>query len=293
MPDPLSLLLQALAPYFWLLACAAGVTVAGTLLKIPAVKGWVGEAVLHAFLRAFLPRRRYRLLRDLTLPTADGSTQIDHVVVSRHGVFVIETKNYRGWIFGAARDKTWTQQIYRHRSTFQNPLRQNYKHVRALAQVAGVDRRALFPLVVFVGTAVIKTPMPANVTNPSGCLAAIRRRTELLLGEDEVERIVDALRAGRLAPSRATAAAHARHVAELVAARRRLQQAMAALPAPPAPVGAAPPEPAATPCPRCGGGTATYTYRSGPKAGLSFRGCTRFPACTWRVELPAAATAAS
>ncbi len=52
-------------------------------------------------------------------------TQLDHVVVSRFGVFVIETKNYRGWIFGSEKQPQWTQQIYRQKNRFQNPLHQN------------------------------------------------------------------------------------------------------------------------------------------------------------------------
>ncbi len=293
MLDPLSMLLHALAPYRWLAALACALAIARALLTTPKVKGWIGEALLHAVLRIGLPRRRYRLLRNVTLPTADGSTQVDHIVVSRHGVFVVETKNYRGWIFGTAHDKTWTQTFRRSSHTFQNPLRQNVKHVRTLAEIAGIDKRALVSLVVFVGPAVIKTPMPANVVSGAlACLAAIRRRAEPLLDEDEVERILDAIRAGRLPPSRATDAAHARHVQELVEARRRLQRAVAALPAP----GVPPVTPTATAgasCPRCGGATDAYTYRSGPKAGQSFRGCTRFPACAWRAEQPAAAAAAA
>ena len=67
------------------------------------------------------------------------TTQIDHVVVSRHGVFVIETKNYGGWIFGKPGAKNWTQKFPRRSTTFQNPLRQNDKHVRTLVELTGAD----------------------------------------------------------------------------------------------------------------------------------------------------------
>lgn len=235
--------------------------------------------MLDVFLRIGLPRRDYRLLRNLTLPTADGSTQIDHVVVSRYGIFVIETKNYRGWIFGKAQDKTWTQKIYRHSSTFQNTLRQNYKHVCTLADLVKVERRALFSVIAFVGTATFKTPLPANVGNAAACLAFIRARTALLFDDDEVARILAAIEAGRLASSWTTHAAHVRHVRDLAQARERARQAAPALPAP---VPTAP-EPA---CPRCGGAVARYTYRTGARTGLSFQGCTRFPVCTHRIDLP-------
>ena len=50
---------------------------------------------------AKLPQEDYQTVNDIMLPTVDGeTTQIDHVVVSRYGIFVIETKDYNGWIFG-------------------------------------------------------------------------------------------------------------------------------------------------------------------------------------------------
>jgi restriction system protein len=267
--DPSSLLLHLFAPFWWMLPLA----LLSALVRLPAVKGWLGEILLHATLTLVLPRARYHLLRNLTLPTADGSTQIDHVVVSRHGIFVIETKNYAGWIFGKPRDRTWTQKFPRRSNTFQNPLRQNYKHVRTLAELVGVDQSVLFSQIVFVGSCTFKTPMPANVGKLGACVAAIRGRQAQLLTDDDVTRVLERIRTGRLEPSRRTHAAHVRHVQDLVAARTR---APIALPAPAAPC-----------CPRCGAGVDAYTFRTGPRTGQAFQGCIRFPACTYRADLPA------
>jgi hypothetical protein len=68
------------------------------------------------------------------LPSQGSTTQIDHVLVSVYGIFVIETKNMKGWIFGDERSAQWTQSIFGKKSRFQNPLRQNYRHVKALAE---------------------------------------------------------------------------------------------------------------------------------------------------------------
>ncbi len=73
------------------------------------------------------------MLNDLTLPDGEGATtQIDHLLLSPFGVFVIETKNYKGWIFGSERQKQWTQKIYKKSFKFQNPIHQNYKHMKVL-----------------------------------------------------------------------------------------------------------------------------------------------------------------
>jgi restriction system protein len=68
-----------------------------------------GEFLVNTAARLFLPKDEYHLIKNVTLPTDDGTTQIDHIIVSRYGVFVIETKNMKGWIFGSANQRTWTQ----------------------------------------------------------------------------------------------------------------------------------------------------------------------------------------
>ena len=116
-------------------------------------------------------RRNYRdwiQLDDVLLPTGRGTTQIDHILVSPCGVFVIETKDMNGWIFGSPGQKEWTQ-IYRtnrrnrragirsERHRLYNPLRQNEGHAKALVRLRIVDRRWLRPVVVFVGDAQLRT----------------------------------------------------------------------------------------------------------------------------------------
>jgi len=57
-----------------------------------------------------------------------GTRKIDHIVVSLFGVFVVKTKNMRNWIFANARQKMWTQHIFKCSGKFQYPLHQNYKY---------------------------------------------------------------------------------------------------------------------------------------------------------------------
>ena len=60
------------------------------------------EALLSRVVQTHLGPPDYHLLNHVTLRLKDGTTQIDHVLVSRFGVFVIESKDYKGWIFGDA-----------------------------------------------------------------------------------------------------------------------------------------------------------------------------------------------
>ena len=70
------------------------------ILKSPWFKGITGEFLVNTAARLFLAKDEYHLIKDVTLQTDDGTTQTDHIIVSRYGVFVIETKNMKGWIFG-------------------------------------------------------------------------------------------------------------------------------------------------------------------------------------------------
>lgn len=95
--------------------------------------GWSGENFVSRKLHRLDPKH-YRVLNDLLLPSLGNlqTTQIDHVVVSNFGIFCIETKNYKGWIFGSANQERWTQVIYHYKSRLYNPLWQNYAHIKAL-----------------------------------------------------------------------------------------------------------------------------------------------------------------
>ena len=75
-------------------------------------KGWLGEKFVGAINWAMLDGKVYRQLNNITLELADGSTtQIDHLVISIYGIFVIETKDVKGWIYGSENERTWTKKI--------------------------------------------------------------------------------------------------------------------------------------------------------------------------------------
>ncbi len=120
--------------------------------------GAIGEAAVSRKLR----RRCAAVADDLILPEGrDGLTQVDHLALTPAGLVVVETKNYGGLILGQARDRTWTQCVGRQRHKLQNPLRQNYGHVKevqALAAEVPVSR-----LVVFTNRARFPKGRPAGV----------------------------------------------------------------------------------------------------------------------------------
>lgn len=158
------------------------------LLRSARIKGRLGErAVARALSR--LDPATYTSFHDLYLPRPDeqGTTQIDHIVVSPFGIFVIETKNHRGRIFGSKNQAEWTQQIYKDKYSFQNPLHQNNLHVRALMGFLDLPESAFHSIVFFVGGCQLKPPMPPNVLD-RGLRRWIEDHRDLVLVAEQVAR---------------------------------------------------------------------------------------------------------
>ena len=75
----------------------------------------------------------YLVINDIMIKTKDGSThQIDHVVISKYGIFVIETKQYNGYIKGNDYAKRWLIKNGKKKIYVNNPLHQNYGHIKSL-----------------------------------------------------------------------------------------------------------------------------------------------------------------
>ena len=260
-----------------------------TLIKTPRFKGMVGEAFINLGIRLFLDRQEYHLLKDVTLSTPQGTTQIDHVIVSRFGLFVIETKNIKGWIFGNPAHKSWTQQLYRRKHTFQNPLRQNYLHLMTLKSLLGLADHQLHSIIYFIGDCTFKTPMPDNVMN-RGLIRYIKSKTTQVLTPAEVTRVIDTIQRGRLAANWQT---HKQHVAQLKARHSEVLRpplSVAAMPVVNQVVNASPTITESRPqenplCPRCGNPMILRTAKRGDNRGNRFWGCSGYPKCRSIVNL--------
>ncbi|GGI80069.1 DNA-binding protein [Shewanella hanedai] len=224
-------------------------------------KGVFGEFLVNQILSR-LPESDYTLVKDVTLPTDDGTTQIDHVVVSKFGLFIVETKNMKGWIFGSKNQKQWTQKIYRHSSKFQNPLHQNFKHVKTLESLLGIDSSNLHSVIVFIGDSTFKTDMPENVTNARGCLNYIKQFVQPVFSETEYTQIIEVINDVKLKRGVVTDLKHQQHVTELVASKVGVKK-----------------------CSRCGSAMVMRETKRGDNKGKQFWGCSAFPKCRSVEEL--------
>ena len=232
------------------------------ILKSPWFKGVLGEMIVNFLIERNLDKGSYHLIKNVTLPTEDGTTQIDHILVSKYGVFVIETKNMKGWIFGSAKQKQWTHRIYKHSMKFQNPVHQNYKHLKTLERCLDIPNDRLFSVIVFIGDSTFKTEMPDNVTHARGCIDYIKSKTGAVLSQQQVQQIIATIESGRLQPSFQTNREHVKHVSRIVQDKSNDRN-----------------------CPRCGSKMVIREIKKGANIGAKFYGCSMFPKCRSMVKV--------
>ncbi len=102
-----------------------------SIIKHHQHPGNAGEARVARYLKP-LTRHHYYVLNNVMLKRGDDSVQMDHIVIGRSGIFVIETKNYHGSVSGNENAYKWSHHIGGNHFTFYNPCRQNATHIRVL-----------------------------------------------------------------------------------------------------------------------------------------------------------------
>lgn len=138
--------------YFW--------TIISIILNIvlyklyPYVVGKSGEAYTKKELKKL--HDEYLVLNDLFLKNGDKYCQIDHLIFSKYGIFVIETKQYNGIIEGNSYDKKWSYNYRREKLYVHNPVHQNYGHVLFLANMLNVPIDLFIPIVCITSRAKLK-----------------------------------------------------------------------------------------------------------------------------------------
>ena len=147
---------------------------------------------------------RYKLLSDVMIKSQNGTSQIDHILIGKKGIFVMETKDYSGLIYGDEYSKYWTQIINRNSNQFYNPIRQNYGHVKSLERC--IKRNDIFiSVVVFTNKSKlkkVKTDTPVIQLNKLKRFIK-RYKSDIRLSKNEIDEIYDLIRKSNIDSSRA------------------------------------------------------------------------------------------
>lgn len=219
--------------------------------------------------------RSGKVLRNVYVPKDNGETsEIDVLFITQKGIFVIESKNYSGWIFGDEQSAYWTASLPNsQKNKFYNPIKQNRSHIKWLGQYLQ-DTVPLFSVVVFSERCELK-----KVTVESPDIYVIKRdRLYAVVRKiwDSTEDKLDDLQVvsiyGQLKQltkvDLAVKQAHVETIREKYIKPDQRSQASAD-------------SQESLICPRCGGTLVLRTAKKGPNTGNSFYGCSNYPKCRY------------
>lgn len=218
--------------------------------------GAYGELKVKSRLKR-LYDRNYKILNDVLIQKNNYSSQIDHIIVSNYGIFVVETKNFKGWIFGHEKSEYWTHTVFKRKYQFRNPVKQVWGHINSLKRIlTNYPSVPFYPIVVFTGSGELKG-ITSNipVIRSNELIRYIQKNSmEEVLSDDEVRGIVNIISSSNVINNRLS---KKEHIAKANSKKSHRRNAPAI-------------------CPNCGG---RLTIKNG-KFG-SFYGCSNFPKCNF------------
>jgi len=220
-------------------------------------KGWSGENITTFNIWLNIDSNNYHRFHNVIIPGKNGTAQLDNLLVSRYGIFIIETKNKKGWLYGFEHQSKWTQTLYGKKYTFQNPLRQTFRQKKVLASFLNLKESIIHPVIHFVGDCSLKSNFPPNVII-SGLASYIKQFDINVISEEEFDRILSKLNE-HISSSTLTTQDHIQSLKKRFSSN--------------------------TVCPKCGSNLIIKTAKSGSKVGSQFLGCKSFPKCRFTKNL--------
>lgn len=220
-------------------------------------RGRRGEQCIFSILKQ-LPDEYYTG-NDIVIQRNGYSVQIDHVVISPYGIFVIETKNYTGWIYGNDDSDQWTKNMYGHKYHFGNPLKQNYSHVKALADLFCMSVNSFIPIVVFLHGADLRCNTSGTVIYAGQLLEEIYSHRQQVMTLSDVQRLTTILNNATI-ETKETRKEHLNKVYENIGRKNHLIYNGI--------------------CPKCGG----YLVEREGRYGF-FLGCSNYPRCKFTTPI--------
>ncbi|WP_431130125.1 NERD domain-containing protein [Flagellimonas flava] len=223
---------------------------------LPKIYGSLGEFYVSRTLKR-LGQKDYIVHNNIYLEKNGRTSQIDHLVISIYGIFVIETKTYKGWIYGNENSKYWTQTLYRKKYKLYNPILQNWSHINFIKGLSrSLTFNHYFPIVVFAGKAKLKRiESSVPVIYRRKLIRTIRRKKDVLFTHGEMHKI-NAVILNYLVSGSKIKKEHRKHTKKTVKRSKKRTDFRA--------------------CPRCGGKLVAKDGKYG-----KFYGCSNYPSCNF------------
>lgn len=211
------------------------------------------------------------IISNCYLPLKDsGTTEVDLILIHESGIYVIESKNYSGWIFGSENHKYWTQSLPNHsgqaeKYQFYNPLWQNETHIRCLKSLLQNNEVPYYSYVVFGNNCELKNIQLTSGKHHVTYALYLRRDIEYnarCTGTQLSDEKMDALYAILVNFTEASGWQKDAHIRDVQAKQYPVVQADGTWT-----------------CPRCGGQLVMRVTQRGNHAGQTFWGCSNYPRC--------------
>lgn len=222
--------------------------------------GAEGELMVQSELYR-IANKGYVIFNDILLGTPTSYTQIDHLIISIYGIFVLETKNYGGKVYGHLNAKQWKHVTKRGSNTFYNPIKQNESHVYAVKKALGINNDMYYqPLVVFTGRCELHIDPTDKVIELQHLIPVITRYQVPIMSMQEVQELAMRLNNSIVLGS-AARDEHKRQVKEKQARGSAEMKVFGV-------------------CPNCGGRMELKHGKYG-----NFYGCENYPRCRFTAKL--------
>lgn len=225
--------------------------------------GDYGEKRVSSFLEE-LDCNDYRVYNDLLVRNGDYTTQVDHIVISRYGVFVLETKNVHGKVYGGGNAEFWKQYLpdtgykrygFTQEHQLRNPIWQNEGHIKTLRRLVFDNDVPVYGIVVFPSDTDINVTADQPVLNMYNVVPYIKQYRDDVLTSDQMglyrRRLFEVIST--------TEADRQQHIENVYHNKERRDEAVAN-----------------GKCPRCGGDLVLRDGKYG-----RFYGCSNYPQCRY------------
>lgn len=255
-------------------------------LKMYSDLGSYGEYLIYKRLKSE-EKTGGKFLFNTYLTKKDGTTtEIDVMLINSDGIFVFESKNYSGWIFGSENQKTWTQCLPRgkrksQKQHFLNPIMQNNLHINTLSDY--VDGNIpMYSIIVFSNRCTFK-----NISCKNPLVAIVKRgilfsvlnqfgaKSKNILSNEKVKELYESL----FPNSQVSDEVKQKHIANIknnlaysensIIANKISEQSNAIE------------NSVEVFCPKCGGKLVLRSAKKGRNQGNDFYGCSNFPKCRY------------
>ena len=165
-------------PLFWLFLIIAFISWA----FYRQIVGFMGEVWTKEALSK-LNKKESKVLNNIMIDVDNKTYQIDHIVISKYGIFVIETKQYNGYITGSEYDKNWCLKAGNKKIYINNPMYQNYGHVVALSKKLNLDMDKVIPIVCIPSTAKVNVKSRIPVARNTNIVNIIKNYQEEIISK--------------------------------------------------------------------------------------------------------------